>query len=74
MPSTGNLRYSAPVAITTARAETTCPLSSVMRWRSEPGDSPTARYGVAVRAPNLRAWVIARVVSSLPEMPPGNPR
>ena len=42
--------------------------------RSAPGSSATARYGVAVRAPNLRAWVIARVVSSEPLMPAGKPR
>ena len=34
-----------------------------------PGSSATARYGVAVRALNLRAWVTARLVSSEPADP-----
>jgi hypothetical protein len=42
--------------------------------RSPSGVSDFARYGVAVRAPNLRAWVTARLVSSLPLIPAGNPR
>ena len=33
-----------------------------------------ARYGVAVRAPNFRAWVTARLVSSVPLIPAGKPR
>ena len=31
-------------------------------------------YGVAGRAPNLRAWLTARLVSSVPVMPAGKPR
>ena len=33
-----------------------------------------ARYGVAMRALNFRAWVTARLVSSVPLIPAGNPR
>ena len=39
-----------------------------------PGSSERARYGVAVRALNLRAWVTARPVSSVPLIPAGKPR
>ena len=38
------------------------------------GSSATARYGVAMRAPNFRAWPTARTVSSEPLMPAGKPR
>ena len=38
-------------------------------WRSSPGSSERARYGVAVRALNLRACVTARLVSSEPLIP-----
>ena len=37
--------------------------------RSAPGTSAAAQYGTAVRALNLRAWVIARLVSSVPLIP-----
>ena len=39
-----------------------------------PGSRESARYGVAVRALNLRAWVTARLVSSVPLIPAGKPR
>ncbi len=41
---------------------------------ARPARSDSARYGVAVRASNLRAWVTARLVSSVPLIPPGKPR
>ena len=42
--------------------------------RPLPGSRERARYGVAVRALNLRAWVTARLVSSVPLIPAGKPR
>jgi hypothetical protein len=38
-------------------------------WRPFPGSSDSARYGVAKRALNFRAWLEARLVSSLPVIP-----
>ena len=38
------------------------------------GSSAMARYGVAMRAPNFRAWLMARDVNSDPLMPAGKPR
>ena len=39
-----------------------------------PARARRPRYGVAVRASNLRAWVTARLVSSTPVIPAGKPR
>src|SRR6201993_4340251 len=58
----------------TARAAISCPSSRYTTWRPSPGSIPTARYGVAGRAPNFRAWETARLPSPGPPIPAGDPR
>ena len=63
-----------PWPSSTARAAISCSSSSRTTWRPLPGSSDSARYGVAKRALNFRAWVTARLVSSVPVIPAGKPR
>ena len=72
---TGRRRYSAPVArIDGARGDLVAALEAHDMAIGARARAPPPGRAWPVRAPNLRAWVTARLISSVPLMPAGKPR
>ena len=57
-----------------ARAAAQSPLSSTTSYGRRSQLSRTTLRAIIILAPNFCAWVVARVASSCPETPVGNPR